>query len=182
MTKIVKLVGVLVLAFVLTGCDKIEIYKQYWDKDEKMLRAELPYKKTDKLVYFYFCGQNVKDHKQILGKAKCYFENGQLRHEVEFADDGNGGSMKVGVERIYYNNGQIRYEHPFNAKGEKDGVAKYWYENGQLILELSYNNGKRDLLKIYDYNSNTTKETNKIVGYETKEYDLKDIYLNNWYQ
>ena len=179
MAKIVKLVGVLVLAFVLTGCDKIEIYKQYWDKDEKILSAELTYKKAYKSLAFRVCGENVSSYKQILGKAKCYFKNGQLSHEAEFVDNGKGGSMKVGIERVYYDNGQIKFEHPYNEKGEKDGVAKYWYKNGEPALELSYKNGKRDgmVRMSFKYNGIPKAIEFKEIPKESDNVDMGDYDL-----
>ena len=181
MAKIVKLIGVLVLAFGLMGCDSIEIHKEYWDKDEKILRAELPYKKTDKSVSVRVCGENVSIYKQILGKAKCYFENGQLSHEAEFVDNGKGGSMKVGMERVYYDNGQIKFEHPYNEKGEKDGVAKYWYKNGEPALESSYKNGKRDgMVRMWWTENNPPKAiefkaTDKV---DKGDYDLGQMWMD----
>ena len=143
MTKILNLVGVGLLAFMLMGCERVKTEKVYWE-DGKTLRAEYSYIEDDRITAALgVCDVNALPQIKFRGKVKCYYKNGQLREEEEYADDGKGTWMNVGIKRGYYENGQMSYETQYNSKGKTE-FHKTWYENGQLETEESYKDGKKD--------------------------------------
>lgn len=192
MAKMFRLVCALALGFGLVGCNNIKTEKVYWS-DGKTLKLEYSYKKAKTHLSYRLCDASDVLPIKILGKAKCYHKNGQLSHEVEFVDDGKGGSMKVGIEKTYYDNGQIKEERPYNDKGEKDGIAKVWGKNGDLLMQVSYKNGKKDGLTTIWWEENDIpkaieiqeipKESDKV---DTEDYDdlLKERgrYLDDYYR
>ncbi len=179
MAKMLRLVCALALVVGLVGCDNIKTEKVYWS-DGKTLRLEYSYKKAKTHLSYRLCDASDVLPIKILGKARCYHKNGQLWYEVEFVDDGKGGSMKVGIERVYYDDGKIKEERPYNDKGEKEGVAKSFYQNGQVMLEIPYKNNRQNgVLKIWDINGDLVKERNIKNGY-SGEYNLTQEFLNNF--
>lgn len=187
-----RLVCALALGFWLAGCDSVKTDK-FYHKDGTTLRLEYSYKKADKRFNRNFCNMNFTEPIRLFGIAKCYYKNGKLRQETEFADDGKGGSMKVGIEKTYYDNGQIKEERPYNDKGEKDGIAKVWSKNGDLLMQLSYKNGKKDGLTTIWWKENDIPKTIEIqeIPKESDKVDTGDYddlliergrYLDDYYR
>lgn len=182
MAKMLRLVCALAFGFWLVGCDNIKTQKVYWD-DGKTLKAEYSYV-TDKNwgIALTICDNiDAIPKARLRGPYKCYYENGAIREEQEFADNGKGGWMNVGVERHYYKNGQIRSEDNYNSKGRRDGTYKSWYENGQLSYEEQYkNNQKNGIAKSYYKNGILKREAqyknHKQDGYE-REYDKNGVLI-----
>lgn len=98
-----------------------------------------------------------------VGPMKIWFENGQLRCEGAYDDEGKlGGHWRYFDERgvllregdfasglregdwvEYHANGRKRYEGLLH-RGQNEGPWKYWHENGQLMAEGSYLNNARE--------------------------------------
>lgn len=142
MAKILRLVCALALGFWLVGCDNIKTKKVYWD-DGKTLRADYSYIVGKNYVAVTVCkGVDLIPKARLRGPYKCYYENGTIEEEGEWADDGKNGWMNVGVKRYYYENGQPKWEYNYNSKGKREGNDKSWYENGQLKYESQYKNNQ----------------------------------------
>ncbi|MBM3989500.1 MAG: toxin-antitoxin system YwqK family antitoxin [Planctomycetes bacterium] len=98
-----------------------------------------------------------------VGPMKTWFENGQLRCEGAYDDEGKlGGHWRYFDERgvllregdfasglregdwvEYHANGRKRYEGLLH-RGQNEGPWKYWHENGQLMAEGSFLNNARE--------------------------------------
>jgi antitoxin component YwqK of YwqJK toxin-antitoxin module len=98
-----------------------------------------------------------------VGPMKTWFENGQLRCEGAYDDEGKlsghwrywdergalqrEGDFAAGLREgdwvEYHANGRKRYEGLLHL-GQNEGPWKYWHENGQLMAEGSYVNNARE--------------------------------------
>ena len=95
---------------------------------------------TGKVNYWYDNGQlkeevNIKNGK-LNGIGKKWYENGQLSYEAMHI---NG--IANGVSKKYNESGQLLRQIP-KKDGKIDGVANEWYENGQLKREVSWKDDK----------------------------------------
>ena len=69
---------------------------------------------------------------------KIYYENGQLKLEVNYKD-----GKEEGLWKGYYDNSQLRMEGNYKD-GKQEGLWKGYYDNGQLRSEGNYKDGKLD--------------------------------------
>ena len=83
------------------------------------------------------------------GIIKSYYDNGNLKFEVNYKD-GKGN----GIVKIYYPNGNLESEANFKD-GKKEGLFKGYYENGNIRIEGNYKDDKLEgLSKRYYENGN----------------------------
>ena len=80
------------------------------------------------LVY----GQEVPEN----GVHKEYYENGQLKAEMNYKDGKLDGDKKK-----YYENGQLKTEMTYKD-GKLEGAIRKYYISGQVLLETIYEDGK----------------------------------------
>lgn len=98
-----------------------------------------------------------------VGPMKTWFENGQLRCEGAYDDEGKltghwrywderGALVREGDYALglregdwveFHANGRKRYEGLLHL-GQNEGPWKYWHENGQPMAEGSYVNNRRE--------------------------------------
>lgn len=130
---------------------------------------------------------NLKDG-LMNGKAKFFYDSGELKQEGYFIKGKANGSFKE-----YYRNGGLLAE--LNMKNHKqNGLAKFYYPNGELKKIGNYKNGE-EIGKWKEFNEDGTKQSeytlvnDKLSGFLLKfEDDLlsekisfKDDKLNGKY-
>ena len=74
------------------------------------------------------------------GKGKLYHENGTLRHDGIFKNDGPHGVNNV---VLYEENGRVSYEGSM-FEGKREGNGKVYYGNGKQMYEGMFKNGGPD--------------------------------------
>jgi antitoxin component YwqK of YwqJK toxin-antitoxin module len=104
---------------------KVEIIKQWFDKDSTMLQTEYS---------VVIIGQDTFRN----GRSSEYFQNGNIKQSVNY-DHG----LIVGQVNAYFKNGLIMTEQSY-SKGLLHGLSKDFYENGNVKLEVTYENGIMD--------------------------------------
>jgi antitoxin component YwqK of YwqJK toxin-antitoxin module len=82
------------------------------------------------------------------GTQKMYYENGNLKAEINLKD----GKMH-GISKSYHKNGKLQKESIFK-NGELNGISKRYHKNGKLHIEENYKNGELDGIKRSYYKSN----------------------------
>ncbi|CAL2094302.1 hypothetical protein T190611E02C_60066 [Tenacibaculum sp. 190524A05c] len=75
---------------------------------------------------FYYQGQPFN------GFIESYYENGNLRDEVEYSEGSIGG-----VIREYYENGVTKSEY-FQYFNKYKGISREWNEDGKLISKFDW--------------------------------------------
>lgn len=72
------------------------------------------------------------------GTNTTYYENGNIKSEIEIVD-----GVADGVAKEYYESGKLMSITTFSA-GLRDGDKIFYYENGNIKYELKYKEGKED--------------------------------------
>jgi len=82
---------------------------------------------------------------------KIYYDNGQLKEQIEYIHDQTHGFIKQIVYK-WFKNG-VRHIVQSFQHSLKNGLFSEWYDNGKLKYECNLKNGNKDgLEKIYYYN------------------------------
>jgi antitoxin component YwqK of YwqJK toxin-antitoxin module len=115
------------------------------------------------------------NYKDFNNRIECYYyESGQLKDELPYAD-----GKPNGIQKYYYESGQIHYETPY-TDGIKNwsGIYKVYYENGQLKEETAYSEGMKNGIKKVYYETGQLHEiidsfvNDKLIG--THKYYKED--------
>jgi antitoxin component YwqK of YwqJK toxin-antitoxin module len=138
-------------------------------------------------------------YKNINGKKKTYYPNGQIETEWNFV---NGA--KHGIQRGWYENGKLAFEHNY-ISDYCDGISRVWYDNGNLQSEHNYKFTEENINRLSDkigwqkeyygngvikeewfYNENTY-EYEKLIRYyengsieEIREFKNDEIYCREY--
>ena len=96
-----------------------------------------------KMVSFNKDGKIIAEEvlKNEKGKVKKYYDNGNLKMEIEYFDKDRNGKGKE-----YYENGKLKYEGEYKNES-RNGKGKEYDENGNLQYEGEYSNGYRVIWK-----------------------------------
>ncbi len=104
------------------------------------------------------------------GIARTYFDNGNIKEEIEFK---NG--MKDGTSKEYARNGSLREEAEFK-NGEVNGIRKMYYDSGKLLLSQEWKDNEiNGISKDYYENGNLSYESIDING-------KKDGFIKFYYE
>ena len=74
----------------------------------------------------------------MTGLWKYYYESGQLKEEVNFANN-----LENGLYKKYHENGTLAAEGEYKAEIE-NGLWKYYHANGAEQEQVTYVNGKEE--------------------------------------
>ncbi len=96
------------------------VVRTYYDEEKTNVKEE------------YFTMNGKKE-----GIYKSYYNDGQLRAEVNYID-----GLQQGIFKLYYINGQLWNEVNY-INGLRQGILKSYHSNGQLWDELNYIDGKK---------------------------------------
>ena len=96
-----------------------------------------------KMVSFNKDGKIIAEEvlKNEKGKVKKYYDNGNLKMEIEYFDKDRNGKGKE-----YYENGKLKYEGEYKNES-RNGKGKEYDENGNLQYEGEYSDGYRVIWK-----------------------------------
>ena len=119
---------------------------------------------------------NYKEDKRN-GLCKEYYEDGQLKLEYNYKED-----KLAGLDKGFYKNGQLEYEH--NYKEDKlDGLCKNYSEDGKLAFENYFENDIRYFGKDYKYfienNEEVKEELYYLCDYKNNEIIYQEDLPNN---
>jgi antitoxin component YwqK of YwqJK toxin-antitoxin module len=136
----------------------------------------------------------VYDNNRKTGIWKCYYENGNLKSEINYVNnkaDGyakiyyeNGkiseegiwkGTKWVGKYLFYHENGNKAYEWSFNEEGKRTGEQKYYHENGKLMIKGDWEDGKENGV-ITEYDSGGNLKSEKVFASGTIDEKTSKFY------
>jgi antitoxin component YwqK of YwqJK toxin-antitoxin module len=96
--------------------------------------------------------------KPFSGVSYDVYDNGQLRHEVEYVD-----GYERGLSRYWYSNGQLKEEMVF-LPGRAPDKSTGWHENGKLRYETRREFGVKVSHKEWGPDGNLLKEETVLPG------------------
>ena len=110
------------------------------------------------------------------GLVKSYYDNGELKSEINFSDN-----VREGDAKFYYENGNIKEERNYN-NGKIEGLVKKYNKDGKLEEVFNIENGRRQgPTSLYDsagiYLSDVNFE-NGVKIIDTSEED-EEVALNS---
>ena len=109
---------------------------------------------------------------KLNGGMREYWRHGPLMREAGYRD-----GHPVGEMRSYHENGKLRVETPFNDDGKEEGMHREYTSNGELVTELEYARGLLMHYRYLDRSGNVLAEAKRSKGrFELKGYH-EDGYL-----
>jgi len=164
-----KIFFVLIISLLLIDCDS-----GYYGQNVNQLRVHLNSLNSkdiegNKFIFY--------EGKRFSGTAFSEFENGQLKHEVNYK---NG--VLDGLAKSWYENGKLKLEQ--NYKDDvQEGFSRLYYENGQLHKEMNYKDGKENGLfrgcnKNGQLHAESKYKDGKIVSNKIWDKNGKEINLH----
>ena len=82
--------------------------------------------------------ENFKDGDLVKRTQFLYYDNNQIKSEINFKDDKKGGKST-----IWYKNGQIESER-YYKDNQLNGKSTYWDKNGQKFIDANYKDDNPD--------------------------------------
>lgn len=106
-------------------------------------------------------GIMLYNQKPYSGNIKDYYNNGNLKSDIEYVNGRKHGiekqwflnsklaierhytkGIKTGIHKGWWENGTQKFEYYFNTKGMYNGIHKEWYTSGQIYRDFNYINGQ----------------------------------------
>jgi len=152
--------------FSVTFLSAQEVKKEYYDEEEKQIKAEytLVNGKKNGVEKGYFengvlAAEKLYKDGRLDGLCKYNYDSGNPRYEKIYK-----GGLQNGIMKEFYFNGTLMMEKMYKG-GSPNGVCKYYSEDGKLRTQENFVRGSRDgVSKMFFPDGTVVSETPYVKG------------------